>query len=172
MSLEGLPFKHDGKTYKISCDINGMFMTLVDGEPQTADTLKKLQEKIIRVTRKASVRIALPALLVRTARRHWSTTRGEDNIAVDKVTVTGIHQRNGYILVQLPDGKRDHIDNYHDDLFKPEMNVEKYLLLKKAKKHAEEALEKFETTWKMGKGDIEQRVRAAEKQAGIEESEE
>ena len=67
-------FKHDGKNYTIEVGEEGRFSSIIgDGEQIYHDTLKGLQDKIVRMTRRAAVRIALPATLVRASRRHWSS---------------------------------------------------------------------------------------------------
>lgn len=160
-------FEYDGKKYTVSIGSDGEFSAMLDNElTVTAPTYDALKERIRRAMRKASVRIAIDATLIE--RRRWDS---EDALITD-VIVTGLHQRTEKVLIRRVDSNKADVADYNTILMVRLTPAQKkeYLALRRAKKAAEHALKRFETTYTFDKKTIKSHVATAEKAAGIEET--
>ena len=161
----------DGKKHAIHVDDQGRFFTGSIGEEtylqaQTFDLLKK---KITNAGRRESVRLALPATYVHSA-RGWSD---DGSYTVRPVIVTGIHHQNRDLLLRAEDGKKESIRTAgsHGDLFKRFTSEQEqtYRGLRDERDASRRAFDKFVERHKYGVKNIEAEVAKAEKAAGVEE---
>jgi len=164
-------FKHDGKKYEIAVSDSGSFSTVIDDESVIAITLDKLKEKITRMTRRAAVRLALPATYVQGPSRYIDA----GVVTLHDVTITGIHQQNKDILAQRLEGKHEklRISNYNNGEILQRLTpaqAAEYLALRKARHDTRKAFETFEKQYTYTTKAIELAVAKAEQAAGIEES--
>lgn len=165
-------FKHDGKVYKIEISDGGQFTTMLDGDSTSAETFDRLKEKIVRHTRRASVRMALPATYVEGKGRYWSSDEPGKVKLVD-IVITGIHQRGGDILARTVGDKQEALrlsNNYHGEILKrlTAAQSEEYLTLRKARDDANRAFTAYEKKYHYGNKEIAAAVAQAEQAAGIE----
>lgn len=164
-------FKHDGKKYEIGIDNAGQFSTMIEGDAVSAPDLDSLKKKIVRHTRRAAVRMSLPATYVEGRKRYWSDDDSGTVKLVD-IVITGIHQRGGDILARKVEGKQDalRLNNYNGEILrrlKP-AEAEEYLILRKARDAANKAFTAYEKKYSYGSKEIQVAVDKAEAEAGIE----
>ena len=161
-------FEVDGKKFKISVTTKGDFHTIVDGDNMEAETLEKLKGKISRSQRRAKVRIAIPATVGLGSSRY----NHEDETLID-VEITGIHQRNRNLLYRRVDNGKAGDVGYSDTVLKPldAAGKTKYLQLLKASIDAQATYRKHKDSLTFNVESVKQKVRDAEKAAGIEQPE-
>lgn len=161
-------FEKDGVKYPIEVNDGGVFWVMIDQEKITAETLEKLKERISRTQRRKTIKLALPATVAKKSR--WNS---DDPDSFVDVVITGIHRRNRVILFRRVSDKKADSIGYHDTLFKrltPAEHAE-YQKLRTAKLAAVAAVDKFERQHAYDIEQVKKEVRAAEKAAGIESTE-
>jgi hypothetical protein len=162
-------FKHDGKTYKVEVSGTGSFGTVIDHDPIQAESYEKLKEKIVRLTRRASVRLALPATYAQ-GRSRWRDDTS--SVALVDIVITGIHRQNRDILARTVGGTEEAlrlIGGQGEILHRlTNAQAEQYMLLLKARNDSRKAFEAYEKKYHYTLNEIEGAVEKTEKDAGIE----
>ena len=164
-------FKHDGRNYVISIDSDARFNTRVQDDLVYGALFEDLKKKIVRITRKAGVRLELPATYKQGGGR-WGDHAGK--VTLVPIIITGIHQRNRDILARVVGGKGEalRLSGQHEVLKRLTSDQEQeYHRLRKVKLDAEKAFEAFEKRYEYSIDDITDEVEKAEKAAGIEPDE-
>jgi hypothetical protein len=160
-------FEHDGRKHQIDV-VQGKFTTVIDGESITADTYDKLKQKITRLGRRKTIKLALPATLARANRRY-----DNDGFKLIDVNITGIHLRNRNVLYRtVSDGKAGDVE-YSDKLM-VRLDAKQHAHFKglyTAKQAAIAAYEKFIETHEYSTHEVAKQVAAAEQAAGLEPEE-
>lgn len=94
----GITLKIRGSEYPVSLDSSGIFSTTADDTALQAETLDKLRDQLITVTRESR------RLAIRFSRESAGRVRHG--------TITGIHATQRAILVTWDGGARETIDSY------------------------------------------------------------
>lgn len=132
------PMQVRNHEYEIRVDEKGRFLTNVGTETLYSSTRDGLRDKLMELTAKAAVKLAIPFVLVNGGGRSDPFARG---------TVVGVHGGNGNLLVEWSTGwqagsKTQWSPSYGDIVFGDVTTeeVEQYLELRKLKNIAEENL--------------------------------
>lgn len=163
----------DGRKVAIELGADGTFEAQCDGDEWTDKTLEGVIAKVRRDLRKSKVRIAIPATAIGVELHKPQFGHAHSRSATGKVrhlTITGVHGRSGNILARWEDtGESEQISGWRNEgsicrRLTPD-EVKQYAALAKAKKAADDAIEKFEKRISLGgRKDIKEFVEQAIKE--------
>lgn len=139
------PIEVRGTKYEIEVDEAGRWHTIVGSERVTAESRSELKDKLLELSAKAAVKVAIPFTLMTSSggvRRDRSPARG---------VITGIHAGNGNMLVKWLSGwqagtSTQWTPSYQDVIFEGDVSLEdaaEYARLREADQQAKQALALF-----------------------------
>lgn len=160
-------YRVDGRIYQIHLGQDGEFFAAAEDTNVRAPTLALLKKKLTASTRKAAVRIKLPASLALGRGRYSS--RDDAVTGFEDVIITGIHQRTGDILIRRVKGNADTVRRWGHGLFKRLTGAQQthYMKLQAARRKTSDAVDAYETRYQYDEDTIKRAVEAAEQKAGV-----
>lgn len=82
-----------GQDFEIFTDDQGRWVAYIDSSPILADSRDKLRDALMKATKQAATKVAVPFIRV--------TTRQGREVRIDHGTATGIHSANGNVLARF-----------------------------------------------------------------------
>jgi hypothetical protein len=142
----------DGRTVDIFVTSTGQFWASLndrEDEPK-APTLKQLEDKIKTIVRRK--RASIPATLI-TGSDNWRDGHDVEELTVEHITLTGIHQSHNKVLYRDSKGDADSLSGWHDDArLCRRLTEEEVTTLQgywQAKEAAKKQYEEYQTTLKL-----------------------